>query len=802
MKKNDYSQLLQNSLFYVKKRGFFFGTMVSMSEQNKAKLKVKGLEKRQAIKQKKQITKSDIIKYSLASAVILASSGALVLGQNPFSLGIFIAIVIAGLNPLILAPVYIISATAPFFSFSSLIGSSVASIIIIIAKAVQKKQPFSDNFFLLIAPISALAFLALSTAAPVPLLLFFLLIPIITYVGKVFFSPLIKRGVRFKLLDTELICGGIILAILSLSIARVSILYFPILPIIAAFFILMAGKIYGPVGAIAAALCFGIGHAAYDFNIIWLSIYPIMGLLAAIFRPAPRIISALSNIIGYVLIIYFFSIPALHVHLYIIALLAGGLIYVFIPKKHLAALKNILCPDPASSGARYNINLLREDAARSIFRTGEVFNEMSYYMSTGQEANFEAVQFVNRVKREVCQECSRKCAVIDEDLESLLAVCAKKGSATVVDLPAQIFESCPHAASLLASCGNIAHEHKQLSLRKGHENLAKGIVAEQLNGMGEVLKMMAGKIKMPVSFDFGLEDRIKEEFTYRGIFCFDCVISGVIRPNSNDENEGIATGVNSITLVIAIEHYDRDVCEGLVKKVLKQSFVVRREERNSQGMVVFLEARPLFDVVFAASFSAKGEVSGDTHTFLKIGASKFLMALCDGMGSGRNAERFAASTVSLIECFYKAGFDHGMVIRSVNRFLSLTGEENFAASDICVLDLESGIMDVFKISSPACYVKGAASVKEIAGNSLPLGMLDEIKPSVSSAVLNCGDMVVLVSDGVSDCFDGDGLMAEISMASDVSPESLCKTILETAKAKQKKQRDDMSVVAFRVFENV
>ncbi|MCL2556823.1 MAG: SpoIIE family protein phosphatase [Firmicutes bacterium] len=767
-------------------------------KQKDNKIKIKGLEKK---KELKQINKNDVIKYSLASILILSSGGALVLGLNPFSLGFFAAFVIAGLNPLILAPIYIITATVPFFCFSSLIGSVSCAIIIILAKIIQKKQFFKDEFFLLIAPISALGFLALTPAYPVPLLLFFLLIPIITYVSKVFFAPLIKRGVRFKLLDTELICGGIILSIIAMSIARVSILYFPILPIIAAFFILISGKIYGPIGAMAISLCFGIGHAAFDFQIVWLSIYPIMGLLAAIFRPAPRIIGALSNIIGYTLIIYFFVIPATHAHLYILALLIGGLIYTFIPNRHLAALKNILCPDNTSSGARYNINLLREDAARSIFRTGEVFNEMSYYMANGQEFNFEAVQFVSRVQREVCKECNRKCNVSEENLQSLLSVCAKKGTATIIDAPSEMFDSCPHIASLLASCGQIAFEHKQQSLKKGHENFAKGIVSEQLNGMGEVLKMMANRLKSPVSFDFELEDKIKEAFDYRGIFCFDCVISGVIRGNTQN-NEGIATGVSNITLVIAIEHYDREVVETIVKKVLKQSFIVRREERNSQGMVVFLEARPLFDVVFASSSLAKDDISGDTHTFLKVGASKFLMALCDGMGSGKNAERFASSTVSLIECFYKAGFDHGMVIRSVNRFLSLTGEENFASSDICVLDLESGVMDIFKISSPACYIKGAASVKAIEGNSLPLGMLDEIKPSISSAVLNSGDMVILVSDGISDCFDGDSLMAEISIASDVSPEALCKHILEAARRKIVKPKDDMSIVAFRLFENV
>ena len=38
---------------------------------------------------------------------------------------------------------------------------------------------------------------------------------------------------------------------------------------------------------------------------------------------------------------------------------------------------------------------------------------------------------------------------------------------------------------------------------------------------------------------------------------------------------------------------------------------------------------------------------------------------------------------------------------------------------------------------------------------MPLGILDDIEPKITKAVLSAGDMVVLVSDGILDVFGGE-----------------------------------------------
>jgi len=731
------------------------------------------------------IKKSTAIKYCLFSIVLLVSGGAAVLGYRPFGIGLFMSMCFVGLNPLILAPVFIGSSLLYSFTWQTALGSGVVSLVFAALWLIRRHKKFPQYVYYIAALPALAGYVPMMTAEIAPLILFVFFAPTFLFVGQAFFYPVLKRGLKFKLLDHELVCGGVILCVLALGLCRAEFFYFPLVAAIAAFVILFAAKIYGVAGAMIAGLCFGIGSSVFDYQIIWMAYYPLMALLAAVFVPTPRPVSVVALLAGYILVTYFFNLDALHAYMWLAALTAGGIAYILIPKRKLAQIKSVLNPDYSPAAARYNINLLREHTARGILRTGEVFEEMSRYVGGGGTFTPDTALLVERIRGEVCSGCGKKCSVTNSDIATLIETSIEKGRATIVDLPASVIESCKFSAGMISATAALANEYHKMREKKNTEKMAKDIVADQLRGVGDVLKAMSASVSPPLSYDFDKEKKIKEELVYNGIYCHDVILSP-----------------SAATLVVAPEHYERRAVERLLKKAAKTSFSVESETEGSTGMIIYAPKSPALDVVFAVAGAAKNEKSGDTHSFIKISGDRFLMALCDGMGSGERAERFSSGTISLIECFYKAGFDHSTVIKSVNRFLSLSGEEAFAASDICVLDLNSGVADIFKIGSPACYIKGAETVRTVEGSSLPIGALDEIRPGFSQSGLSGGDMIVLVSDGVSDCFDGDGLAAEISCASDVSPEALCQQILTAAKKKSPRIRDDMTVAALRVFENI
>ena len=86
------------------------------------------------------------------------------------------------------------------------------------------------------------------------------------------------------------------------------------------------------------------------------------------------------------------------------------------------------------------------------------------------------------------------------------------------------------------------------------------------------------------------------------------------------------------------------------------------------------------------------------------------------------------------------------------------------------------------------------------GSSLPLGVLEEMTPSVTKKALSSGDIAVIVSDGVADCFaDGERLAAVFNDVSLNVPQSIAEVILAKALAVCKnKPADDMTVIVAKI----
>ena len=218
---------------------------------------------------------------------------------------------------------------------------------------------------------------------------------------------------------------------------------------------------------------------------------------------------------------------------------------------------------------------------------------------------------------------------------------------------------------------------------------------------------------------------------------------------------------------------------------------------------ITLKRTPVFDAAFSVAQKTKSdkEKSGDTHSVTKISEGKFLIALNDGMGSGKKASETSATTISLIETFYKAELSSETVLSTVNKILSFNGEDNFTALDIGVIDLFSGSADFIKIGSPYSFVITKDAVKIVEGSSLPLGILDELHPTVCKTELHSGDVVVFVSDGISDAFGSSSDFIDfLSAQRALNPKSLADNILEKALILDGQvAKDDMTAFCVRIF---
>ena len=171
------------------------------------------------------------------------------------------------------------------------------------------------------------------------------------------------------------------------------------------------------------------------------------------------------------------------------------------------------------------------------------------------------------------------------------------------------------------------------------------------------------------------------------------------------------------------------------------------------------------------------------------------------MGSGEYAESVSGATLALIESFYRAGMSGELILGTVNKVLSINTEDSFTALDIGVVDLTSLRADFIKFGAPYGFIITEDGIRIVEGNSLPLGILEDLKPEIHSTDLAPNNMLVFFSDGISDAYRSSSEMIDFLRTLPAkNPQNLADEILSHAIALENgAKKDDMTVLCVRVF---
>ena len=165
----------------------------------------------------------------------------------------------------------------------------------------------------------------------------------------------------------------------------------------------------------------------------------------------------------------------------------------------------------------------------------------------------------------------------------------------------------------------------------------------------------------------------------------------------------------------------------------------------------------------AAQKKSGETVSGDAGTYFKRPDGKLYLLLCDGMGSGPEANRESSLAVRLLEQLLQAGVSADHALTTLSSALALRGEETggFTTVDLLQIDLFTGEGELFKLGAAPTYVKKGEGVQRLSGSSLPAGLAEGEGRALDRFPLRLapGDCVLMVSDGICGAGD-DGWLKE------------------------------------------
>lgn len=196
-------------------------------------------------------------------------------------------------------------------------------------------------------------------------------------------------------------------------------------------------------------------------------------------------------------------------------------------------------------------------------------------------------------------------------------------------------------------------------------------------------------------------------------------------------------------------------------------------------------------------------VCGDHIALFRSGDACFYALISDGMGSGEEASTTSDICAMFLEKMLSAGNRVEVSLRMLDSVVRSkntgTGEECSATVDLMELDLMDGRAVFAKNGAAPTYVVREGTVYKLHAPTLPIGIVKDTPARLLRFRTHPGDVVVMVSDGVTlgndEC---PWLIDLLSAPMPTSMDSLRKDIIRRALTAG--SEDDLSAIAIRVEE--
>jgi stage II sporulation protein E len=243
------------------------------------------------------------------------------------------------------------------------------------------------------------------------------------------------------------------------------------------------------------------------------------------------------------------------------------------------------------------------------------------------------------------------------------------------------------------------------------------------------------------------------------------------------------------------------------RDIMTQQFKGIAKSLNKMAADLSAEHQPLrvmkkrYDLqIGMASYAKEGKISGDSCLCTPINEGNFLIALSDGMGQGMRAAEESNLTVNTLYNLVKAGFEVELALRMINSILLLkSNEEIFSTVDMGFINLYTGRAKIFKIGAAASFIKRGDGVKTVKMAALPLGIIERVPVESISVQLRKGDVLVVVSDGITEAERGsEGLEWVRNAILEIrskDPQTMADLLINRAVQKYGlREKDDMTVI--------
>ena len=198
---------------------------------------------------------------------------------------------------------------------------------------------------------------------------------------------------------------------------------------------------------------------------------------------------------------------------------------------------------------------------------------------------------------------------------------------------------------------------------------------------------------------------------------------------------------------------------------------------------------PSHGFTWHAVMEPAGEVGGDYYDFFPAGDGRMCMVIADVSGKGVPAAVFVSNTRAVLRAVARDAPTPAGILAAVSSTLRLDSRSDLYVTCVVVMiDMAHHSMMYANAGHPPGVILSAdGGLRALAAGGPPLGLLPSPAYDEERVGLRPGDLLVLVSDGITEAIDasGDGVPAALGAAltalPERTPEAACRALVETAR---------------------
>ena len=435
-----------------------------------------------------------------------------------------------------------------------------------------------------------------------------------------------------------------------------------------------------------------------------------------------------------------------------------------------------------------------EDAAKALGGVSETVEKVSRRLSRYKGPGVE--QIYRQATETICSACplSRHCWENEREetqtaLDELTPLLKKDGSLTTRTLPAGFRDRCARKSEMMEEINSRYAEYTARESAKRRIAQVRCVIGDQLGGVSMMLTDLAEKTRDDDTPDEEAQQQVSDALRRSGY---------IVESVRCIEN---STGRLSVTAKVGGRRGKAIARNELIYE-LEDALHMPLETPAIEGGAEFTistSQMPALDVEFgAAQHCCSGEnLCGDAYEAFLDSEGNAVMILSDGMGSGGRAAVDSAMTCALTGKLLKAGFNFEGAMKIVNAALMIkSDDESLATLDVTRINLFTGGADICKAGAVKTYIVSEGEVRPVSSESLPLGILREVRFSSESQEIREGDVILMMSDGVPDT-EG-WLEGELTSCEMTDMRTLSRQLLQRAQDGRTDGDDDITILAARI----